>query len=508
VHEEISGKLDLSIEDVGEINLKNILRPVRVYRITGEAKKEATSSITQKTPAADAVFVGRQVELDTLRRSLSHATEGRGRLVMLVGEPGIGKSRTAYELASYAAECSFLVLWGRCSEEPGAPPYWPWVQIIRSYVTDCDAETLMVDMGQGAADIVDVVPEIGERLTSLQASATLADPAAARFRLFDAIARFFKNVARRRPLLLVLDDLHWADAPSLRLLQFVGPELEAARCVLLGTYRDIELSRKHPLSDTLGMLTRLHMFERVQLTGLGRDDVARLMESAAGTAPPASLVSAVQAEAEGNPFFLKEIVAYLVQEKVLQPGTSEASDRLGRARGLAVRIPEGVKEVIGKRLNRLSAPCNQMLTVASVVGRQFDFDILVRLLDEQSEDRVLTLLEEALAVRVIDELPPPAVGRYQFSHALIRETLYEELITMRRARLHRRVGEIIEGLHKTDLNSYIPQLAHHFCEAAQAGSADKADTHRMPASLRTLSWPSKRRLDCRKWRSALWNSTR
>jgi predicted ATP-dependent serine protease len=116
VHEEISGKLDLSIEDVGEINLKNILRPVRVYRITGEAKKEATSSITQKTPAADAVFVGRQVELDTLRRSLSHATEGRGRLVMLVGEPGIGKSRTAYELASYAAECSFLVLWWSCGD--------------------------------------------------------------------------------------------------------------------------------------------------------------------------------------------------------------------------------------------------------------------------------------------------------------------------------------------------------------------------------------------------------
>ena len=408
-----------------------------------------------------------------MRRSLNDATEGRGRLVMLVGEPGIGKSRTAYELAAQAAERRFQILWGRCSEEPGAPPYWPWVQIIRSYVRDCDAKTLMVDMGPGAADIVDVVPEIGGRLTSLKASAPLADPAAARFRLFDAIARFLKNVARRRPLLLVLDDLHWADAPSLRLLQFVGPELEASRCVLLGTYRDIELSRKHPLSDTLGVLTRLHIFERLQLTGLGKDDVASLMESAAGMAPPPSLVSAVQSEAEGNPFFLKEIVAYLVQEKVLQPGRSQSSDKLGRARGFGVRIPEGVKEVIGKRLNRLSAGCNEMLTIASVVGRQFDFDVVRRLLDDKSEDRVLTMLEEALAARVIEELPPPA-GRYQFSHALIRETLYEELITMRRVRLHRRIGEILEAIHKTDLNPYIPQLAHHFCEAAQAGGADKA----------------------------------
>ena len=197
------------------------------------------------------VFVGRQREMGELKACLEDALSGRGRLVTLVGEPGIGKTRTALELATYAGLRQAQVLWGRCYEEQGAPPYWPWVQAIRSYVRDVDPEQLRSDMGAGAADIGQVVSDVKDRLPGLEAPPEL-EPEQARFRLFDSIAAFLKNAGRRQPLVLVLDDLHWADHPSLPLLEFVARELANARLLIIGTYRDVELSRQHPLSRSPG----------------------------------------------------------------------------------------------------------------------------------------------------------------------------------------------------------------------------------------------------------------
>src|SRR5262249_47264864 len=183
----------------------------------------------------------------------------------------------------------------------------------------------------------------------------------------------------------------------------------------------VELSRRHPLSDALGELARLHLFQRLPLAGLSQTDVGRFMEAIAGVSPPQWLIDAVNAEAEGNPLFLKEIVMFLLQEQVFDPKHSQQLDELrrGSPRRPSIRIPEGVREVIGKRLNRLSESCNRILTIASVIGREFDFDVLARLADEATEDQLLQCLEGALDARVIEEMPPPAVGRYQFTHALI-----------------------------------------------------------------------------------------
>ena len=410
---------------------------------------------------AGGVFVGRQREMDQLQAGLEDAFSGRGRLLMLMGEPGIGKTRTAEQLATYARLRDAQVLWGRCHAGEGAPPYWPWVQIIRSYVHDHDAEALATEMGPGAADIAQVVSEVRERLPDLPI-APAADPEQARFRLFDSISTFLRNAGNRQPLVLILDDLHWADKPSLLLLQFLARELRDARLLILGSYRDVEVTREHPLTQTLGELTA---GQRLSLGGLTKEDTARFIEITAGFSPPEALVEAVYGETEGNPFFMSEVVRLLVSDGSLErPEVVES---------WSVTIPQGVRQVVGRRLDRLSEECNQVLTIASVIGREFGLDALERVSD-LSGDRLLETVEEAVAGHIVAELPG-TVGRYSFSHALIRETLYDELSATRSVRLHRRIAEELEGMYGAKPEPHLAELAYHFLEAAKGGGdVDKA----------------------------------
>ena len=428
---------------------------------------------------AGGVFVGRQRKMGELKASLEEALSGRGRLVTLVGEPGIGKTRTAQELATYAGLRGGQVLWGRCYEEQGAPPYWPWVQAIRSYVRDIDPEQLRSEMGAGAADIAEVVSDVREQLPGLDTPPQI-EPEQARFRLFDSITAFLKSAARRKPLVLVLDDLHWADHPSLLLLEFVARELANARVLVVGTYRDMELSRQHPLSQTLGELTRERLFQRVLLRGLDREDVGRFIELASGLTPPDGMVEAVHRQTEGNPLFVTEVVRLLVQEGELTQGGA------GQRDSWSVRIPEGVREVIGRRLDRLSERCNETLTIASVVGREFTLEQPSPLIDDISGDRLLEVLEEALAARVVEELPH-SVGRYQFTHALIQETLADELSTTRKVRLHARIAQAMESLYGNDVEAHVSELAHHFAEAQTLLGTERLVRYSLIAGERALS---------------------
>lgn len=289
------------------------------------------------------------------------------------------------------------MIWGRCYEEEGTPPFWPWVQIIRSYVERREPGQLHAVMGAGAADIGELVREIFQKIPGLEPAPVLAAEAA-RFRLFDSITRFFKNAGRSQPLVLVLDDIHLADEPSLQLLQFVTRELEDSYVMVLGCYRDVGLSRQHPLSETLARVSREAVYQRHLLRGLDRDDTAYFIDGAAGTNVSRNVVEAVYVHAEGNPFFTAEVIQLLSDRGEL------VEDTVGGAEG--IRIPEGVREVIGQRLNRLSGDCNRVLSTAAVNGREFTVDLLDRLIDDLSEDRLLEALEEALAARLIEELPP------------------------------------------------------------------------------------------------------
>ena len=444
--------------------------------VSGESSVEETQPLDS---LAGGVFVGRQREMGELKACLEDALSGRGRLVTLVGEPGIGKTRTAQELATYAGLRSARVLWGRCYEEQGMPPYWPWVQAIRSYVRERDPDQLRSEMGAGAADIAEVVSDVKDRLPDLKPPPQLDSPEQARFRLFDSITALLKSASLKQPLVLVLDDLHWSDQPSLLLLQFVARELGNSRLLLIGTYRDMELSRQHPLAESLGDLTRERLFQRVLLRGLSQQDVGRFIEMAAGVDPPAGLTEAVHTQTEGNPLFVTEVVRLLVQE-------GELTQESGSRESWTVRIPEGVREVIGRRLNRLSQRCNETLTIASVIGREFGLRQLAPLVEDISEDRLLEVLEEALSARVIEELPQ-AVGRYQFTHALIQETLSEELTLTRRVRLHARIAETLEELYGDEADAHAVELAHHFAEAEAVSGGEKLAHYSMLAGERALA---------------------
>jgi DNA-binding CsgD family transcriptional regulator len=400
-------------------------------------------------------FVGRQQEMGKLKGVLEDALSGQGQLLMLVGQPGIGKTRTAQELAAHAETRGAQVLWGWCYEEEGAPPFWPWVQPIRAYVQQRDPEQLQSEMGPGAADIAEVVSEARGKLPNLEPPPVLP-PEQARFRLFDSITTFLKNAAQSQPLMLVLDDLHWADKPSLLLLQFLARQLTESHLLVVGCYRDLELSRQHPLLEGLAQLSRLPVFQRELLLGMSQEDSGQFIEMTAGIRPSPQLVETIHAHTEGNPFFLKEMTRLLSEQGELMAA------EIGGSEG--IRIPQGVREVIGQRLNRLSESCHQMLTITSVIGREFEFRLLRTLNDETTDKQLLGIIDEALAACLVEELPGGR-ERYRFSHALIQQTLAEELSTSRKVRWHARIGEALEELYGTDVEAHAAELAYHFAKA-------------------------------------------
>jgi class 3 adenylate cyclase len=419
---------------------------------------------------AEGIFVGREREVDALRGGLEDSLGGHGRLLVLVGEPGIGKTRTAQELLTYARLRGARVLVGRSYETEGAPAYWPWVQMARAYMAECDVDVAIRAMGAGAADIARVIPEVRDVVPGLEPPHSL-EPEQARFRFFDAVTTFLRNVAADEPLVLLLDDLHWADAPSLRLMQFLARELSDSRMLVIGTYRDVELGRRHPLSQALADLSREGLLERIALKGLSEQEVGRYIEVAARIEPPPALVKAIHDETEGNPFFVSEIVNLLASE-----GELEDPSNLGE---WTVTIPQGVREVVGRRLDRLSEDCNRILAIASVVGREFSVEVLERVA-ELPRDRMLELLEEAEGERIVDEATQPSL-RFSFSHALVREALYEELGVTQRVRLHRRIAEVIEDICGEDKEPHLEELAHHFLEAQELDRAieySEAAAHR------------------------------
>ncbi len=420
------------------------------------------------------VFVGREQQVKKLRLMLHDARSGRGRFVLLSGEAGAGKSTLAEQLATYARLLDIDVFVGRCYEGEGAPAFWPWVQVIRSWVQAHPNELLESAMGVGAADIAQIVGEVQQRLPALPPPPAL-EPQQARFRLFDSVTAFLRNAAKPKPMLLVLEDLHWADRPSLLLLEFLARELRDARLLVVATCRDGEADTQQPISQSLPELARLG--ERIPLPGLAETDVARFIEIAAGLTPSEKLVSSVHQNTEGNPFFVTEVVRLLVAEGRL--------DRPRQTYRSAIQIPETVREVIGRRLKHLSSACQRILTIASVIGREFSLEVL-EALGEFSADELVDALDSGARSRIIGEAAG-ASGSYIFTHALIRETLYGSLSTPRRIQLHARIAEVLETLYSGDPESHAAELAYHFVAAERSGNAEKAMRYSEMAGRRASS---------------------
>ena len=431
-------------------------------------------STTSRPIGHEPVFVGRAIEMQWLRIALAAACAGQGGIALLAGEPGIGKTRIAEEIGRLATQANAQVLWGRCYEGRSTPAFWPWVQVLRTWLRTHDMTNLLADMHNDTAYLTRLVPELGTRLPQ-HASSLLPDDEQERFYLFNSVTSLLLAAAQAQPLVLILDDLQWADVPSLLLLQFLANELRYAPLLVIGAYRAGEVGRDHPLATTLAELSRQRETRLITLRGLDSTDVAHFMQAILGQAPVAPLLTTIMNETGGNPFFMTEVAHQLLHESE-QADDDERTSRLPTVRG-----------AIRQRLNRLSPHCNQLLNQAAVIGREFSLTRLARIGD-LAQALLLTGLDEAIHAQLIQPLSSIAgvAGRYRFVHDLVRETLYAELPTIDRLRLHQRVGEMLEQVHAADPDVNLAELSYHFRQSAPLGTLGKAIEYTVRAAERSL----------------------
>ena len=424
------------------------LRELEQAVLRQDARLEFASAAEPTRDGSRGPFVGRGRELTELLGALEDAIAGRGRLCLIGGEPGIGKSRLADEVSAHARARGARVLVGRCWEAGGAPAYWPWVQSLRSYVRDAETAALRSQLGAGAGEVAQLVPELPGRLPELPAPLPL-EAEGARFRMFDATTEFVRNACGGRPMVLVLDDLHAADAPSLLLLQFLARELASIPLLVIAAYRDVDPRPGQPLTELLAVAVREPVTSRLTLAGLTEREVSDYATLTAPGIVSAELVGRLHEETEGNPLFVGEIVRLLAIEGIPPAGTA----------GIRLTVPESLRDVIARRLAHLSTTCRRVLALASVLGREFALAPLARIAGV-SEDELLDVLDEAMAARVAADVPAGG-ARMRFSHALIRDTLYDGLTSARRVQLHRQAVTALETVYGEQPGPHLNELAHH-----------------------------------------------
>ena len=431
-------------------------------------------------PSRPTPIVGRERELVTLLQSLEAAGQGQGGVVLVAGEPGIGKTRLLAEFGARARRQGWRVLSGCASETEGVPPYLPFTEALRDYARSCPLDDLPEQLGASASDVALLVPALRERLPDLPAAAPSA-PEYERYRLFESVSDLLLRIATRaetRGLLLMLDDLQWADAPSLLLLLHLALRSREAPLLLAGAYRATDLARAHPLAGVLADLHRERLSRRLALAPLSEDETLAQISALTGRPVAATVASSMQRETQGNPFFTEEVVSALAAE-----GRDLADPEAAFGRWA---IPEGVREAIGRRLGRLSTGTNQLLQAASVLGESFGIALL-KAVSGLTIEALAEALDEAVRAGLLRE----ERDGYAFRHALIRQTLAEEQNLPRRQRLHLRAAEAIEQVHARRLAQHLSLLATHYRLAGAAADPEKAITYSLQAgeqAQRVYAW--------------------
>jgi DNA-binding CsgD family transcriptional regulator len=407
--------------------------------------------------------------LETLQIKLAAAFAAKGSLVMLVGEAGIGKTAIAQKFAVEARQRGAAVLWGACFEGEWRPPYGPWVEALGDYVRSLQPERLRRHLGVGAPPLARLVPHIRALLPQIPSPVAL-NPNEERFRLYEALTQFLLSLAEEQPVALILDDLHWADSDSLEALRYAARFAYRGRLLLVGIYREPEAGtdRRHPLNETVGALWREAGYERLLVAGLSRREVADYLAQAAGQALPQALAQTIHAETNGNPFYVRQLFHHLVEEaKIVRREGRWATDFSMAELG----IPAGARQVVARRLARLSDNANTLLRFAAAFTGGFHFQIL-QTLTGLAEETLLDALDEALQTGLI-ESRPGLPARYDFVHAIVRHTLYDELNPDRRARLHRRIAQALEQAQAGQGQDYSPELAFQYHASAGLPGAER-----------------------------------
>ncbi|HVM53053.1 MAG TPA: AAA family ATPase [Acidimicrobiales bacterium] len=455
------GRGDHRFEAVGALELKGLSEPVPTVAVGWEPSIDVSGvplPTVFSTPQTFA-FAGRDDAWQVLKSAWATTCHGEGQVVLLAGEPGIGKTRLAGELARVVAEGGGIVLYGGCDEEVDLP-YRPFSHALGHLARHADADVLEAHVTAHGGALGPVVA----LLERADATRPVADPEQERLRLFDAAVDLLARAAARMPVLLVLDDLHWADGSTLRMLRYVVRERATRPVMVLGTYRDTDVDRGHPLSSVLGELRREPGVERLALDGLDAAAISDVLVRTAGhdLVDIDSLAALLQSETDGNPFFVGEVMRHLVESGAVV----QSDGRWSADRGLieALGVPEGVRDVIGRRLSALPPELSDALRVAAVIGHEFDAPTVASVSGIDIVD-VLDHLDTATQRGLLE-----ASGRrWRFAHALVRQTLAEELSLGKRLRMHHQVAVALEAS-----GGELLAIAHHHCEAAVVGDADTA----------------------------------
>ncbi len=475
---------DVALEPVGDLELKGLPDPVAAHRVRWTPLPKAGAVV----PVADRLgalvgeyFVGRSDESAVIAQAYKLATGGDRQVVLLGGEPGVGKSTLAAVAAALAAEQGAFVLYGRCDEDLFVP-YQPWVEALGHLVAHAPQDLLDEHVTERGGVLGRLVPGL-ERRTGTAAASSL-DDGAERHLLFGAVADLLVRTAALAPLVLVLDDLHWADEPTMQLLRHVATTSAPQRLLIVGTFRDTEVGRGIPLAGALAALHREQGVTRIALRGFGDADLLALLETVAGHEIQASGVAlrdALMAESGGNPFFVTELLRHLSETGGLYQGDDGiwhvASD-IGRT-----GLPVSIREVVGSRVARLGPETERVLTLAAVIGRDFEVGLLAQVADV-SENVIIDLCDAAVEAAVLRETG--AIDRYTFTHALIERTLYDELSATRRARTHRAVAEALEEWCGEDPGDRVGELAFHWAHATRPQDAARAVHYARLAGRRAL----------------------
>jgi class 3 adenylate cyclase len=472
------------LESVGALELKGLDEPVETYRAVWAPidPREARPPLPGRLAAAmSGSFVGRASESGQLATAWKAVVDDGDRRVMLVaGEPGIGKTTLAARFATDVFEQGGAVVYGRSDEDLGIP-YQPWIETLTQLVAHLPEHVLQAHVADRGAHLARLVPELEARVPVERSSA--GDAETERFVLFGCVTDLLARASVEYPVLVVLDDLHWADRPSVQLLRHVATTEVPMRIAVLGTFRDSEVAAGDPVADLLAAMHREGGALRVGLRGLTDLDVLALMETIAGhemTDDGVALRDALLRETEGNPFFVGEILRHLAETGAIyqQDGRWVADPDL-RAAGL----PVSVREVVGRRLVTLGADTERVLRLAAVVGRDFDIGLLAAVA-QIDEDTLVDLCDAAVTAAVLQPTDTP--DRYTFAHALIEHTLYDGLSASRRARAHHAVAEQLETIVGANPGERAGELAYHWAAAVQSTDTSKAIHYAQVAARRAV----------------------
>jgi class 3 adenylate cyclase/tetratricopeptide (TPR) repeat protein len=472
-----------SFSSLGGLELKGLPEPVQAFELEWEPVGETGIPLPERLRELPATgYVGRVAERRRLENLWGQARAGSLRLAVLSGEAGVGKTRLASNVALHAREEGATVLYGRCDEDLGVP-YQPWAQALGHLITAAPRRILDAHVKSHGGDLARLVPALGDRLPALPPPHQ-SDPETERYLLYAAASGLLQAASQEEPVLLILDDLHWADQPTLSLLRHVVAQGASMRVMVVGTYRDSDLSRDHPLTALLADLHRDEGGERVKLTGLHSDDVAALIEALAGHElgeDGRELALQITQETAGNPFFAGQLLRHLTE-------SGSIVDEQGRWRLVGdlskLELPQSVREVTGRRVERLGSDARTILTAAAVIGRDFDLGLLLAVVDVPKA-QLLDLLDRAVAASLLQESSEQA-GRFTFAHALVEHTLYEDLGRTRRALLHRQVAEALEEQCGDEPGERLGELARHWSAAVVSADTAKALDYARRAAERAL----------------------